>query len=379
MKSKQIDTIVIGGGQAGLAVGYYLAQQNLDFVILDAKEHVGDSWRDRWDSLRLFTPRSFNSLPGMPFQNSADRFPTKDEMADYLRDYVIHFQLPLLLGVRVNELSRDGDGYLVAAGAHRFKANHVVVATGAYPTPRVPAFADQLDPAILQLHSSAYHNPDQLRGGAVLIVGAGNSGVGIAMELAPRHQVWLAGRDTGLIPSYFGRFGYELGAVIFRVLMSRLTVDTMLGRQLVQRAMEFTKGHPVIGVTQKDLLEAGVQRVPRVVGVSNRQPTLDDKRVLDVANIVWSTGFVRDYSWIRLPVFGPNGEPVHHRGVVQTEPGLYFTGLPFQSSLLSGLVSGAHVDAKYIVKQIGVRARSTDAAHGEKVGQQAASVSPRRA
>jgi putative flavoprotein involved in K+ transport len=360
MKTEQVDTVVIGGGQAGLAVGYYLARKRGNFVILDSHNSAGDIWRKRWDSLRLFTPASFNHLPGMPFPKSTDRSPTKDEMAEYLESYAAHFQLPMLLGTKVEELRRDGDCYLIAAGTLRLKANCVVVATGAYPTPWVPAFASQLDPAINQLHSGAYHNPDQMRDGAALIVGAGNSGVGIALDLAPRHHVWLAGRDTGFIPAHFGRFDYELGVAIFQALMSLLTVDTPPGRWLVQRAGEFSGGHPVVGVTPEDLSRAGVQRVPRVLGSSNGQPMIDDGRVLKVTNIIWSTGFVRDYSWIKLPVFDIKGDPIHHRGVVPTEPGLYFVGLPFQSSLLSGLVAGAGADAKYIVKQILLRAQATN-------------------
>jgi putative flavoprotein involved in K+ transport len=364
--------VVIGGGQAGLAAGYYLARQRRDFVILDAHDRVGDSWRKRWDSLRLFTPANFNSLPGMPFPARGGHFPTKDEMADYLEAYAARFQLPVRLGVRVDELARDGDRYLIAAGARRLQANHVVVATGAYATPRLPTFASQLDTAITQLHSVAYRNPGQLRDGPVLIVGAGNSGAEIALELAPRHPIWLSGRDTGYLPGNFGSFGYKVGGVVFQTVMKLLTVDTRLGRWIEQNASGFfMRGLPLVRVRPKDLLEAGVQRVPRVAGVSNGQPMLEDGRVLDVANVVWSTGFVRDYRWIRLPVFDADGDPVHHRGVVQAEPGLYFTGLPFQSSLLSGIVAGAGVDANYIAQQILLRAKATDPVYeGRMVGKQ---------
>ncbi len=358
MNTERIDTVVIGGGQAGLAAGYYLARQGRDFVILDAHDRAGDSWRKRWDSLRLFTPSSFNRLPGMPFPAQGKLAPTKDALADYLEAYAARFELPVQLGVRVDELARDGDRYLIAAGARRLKANHVVVATGAYATPRMPAFASQLDPAIPQLHSVAYRNAGQLRDGTVLVVGAGNSGVEIALDLAPRYRVWLAGRDTGFIPGASDGFGYQLGVIVFHALMKQLTVDTPPGRWLARKARGFTGGHPVVGVRPEDLLQVGVQRVPRVAGVGNGRPVLEDGRVLDVANVVWSTGFVRDYRWITLPVFDANGEPVHHRGVVQAEPGLYFAGLPFQSSLLSGLVAGAGPDARHIVKQIAVRARA---------------------
>ena len=368
MKFQRIDTVVIGSGQAGLAMGYYLSQQERDFVILDAHQSPGDSWRRRWDSLRLFTPAGFNDLPGMSFPKSADadRFPTKDEMADYLDRYAEYFQLPLLLNTKVDELARDSDCYLVAAGALRFMANQVIVATGTHPTPRIPAFADQLDLAIHQLHSIDYRNPNQLHHGTVLVVGAGNSGVEIALDLAPHHHVYLSGRDTGFIPTNYGKFSYEFGSILFKALMKRLTVDTIPGRWLVQRAREFTGGHPVVGVTPKDLIQAGIERVPRVIGVSCARPVLEDRRVLAVANIIWSTGFVRDYRWIKLQVFDAKGDPIHHRGVVPGEPGLYFVGLPFQSSLLSGLVAGADIDAKYIVKQITLRARRINLAHEGK-------------
>lgn len=380
LNTERIDTVVIGGGQAGLAAGYYLARQGRDistgstrrFAILDAHDRVGDSWRKRWDSLRLFTSASLNSLPGMPFPARWAHFPTKDEMADYLEAYAARFQLPVQLGVKVDELTRDGDRYLIAAGARRLEATHVVVATGAYPTPRVPRFARELDPAITHLHSVAYRNPGQMREGPVLIVGAGNSGAEIALELAPRHRIWLAGRDTGYLPGNFGSLGYQVGGIVFLTVAKLLTVDTSPGRWLARNARGFfTRGLPLVRVQPKDLLEAGVQRVPRVAGVSGGQPVLDDGRVLDVANVVWSTGFVRDYRWIKLPVFDADGNPVHHRGVVQAEPGLYFVGLPFQSSLLSGIVPGAGADAKHIVKQILLRARAAGPVYqGRMVGKQ---------
>jgi putative flavoprotein involved in K+ transport len=378
LKIELIDTVVIGGGQAGVAAGYYLSQQKRDFVILDAHEHTGDSWRKRWDSLSLFTPASFNHLPGMPFPKSRDRFPTKDEMADYLESYAAHFQLPTLFNTKVDKLTRDGDAYLITADTLRLKANHVIVATGAYSTPCVPEFASQLDLSIAQLHSVTYRNPSQLRNGAVLIVGAGNSGVEIALDLASQHSVWLAGRDTGFIPAKFGKFSYELGVVVFKALMQRLTVDTPPGRWFVRRAKEFIGGHPVVGVTSDDLIQAGIQRVPRMTGVSRGQPILEDGRVLDVANVIWSTGFIRDYSWIKLPVFNATGDTIHDRGVVQGEPGLYFVGLPYQSSLLSGLVAGASIDAKYIAKQITLRAKPIYLTRRGKADKLRSRVSSRR-
>ncbi|MGH2541799.1 MAG: flavin-containing monooxygenase [Ardenticatenaceae bacterium] len=364
MNTERIDTVVIGGGQAGLAAGYYLSKQGREFVILDAGQRVGAAWRSRWDSLRLFTPTSLNSLPGMAFPAPRGHLPTKDEMADYLEAYAARFELPVQLGVKVDELVRDGDRYLITAGTQRWEARHVIVATGTYSTPWVPPFASQLDPAITQLHSVAYRNPDQLRAGAVLVVGAGNSGAEIALDLASRHLTWLAGRDTGHIPITVGGLAYQIGSFAFHTMMKRLTVDTWLGRRLVARAKAWGEGgHPVVRVKPEALVAAGVQRVPRVTGVSGGRPLLEDQRVLDVANVVWCTGFVRDDHWIKLPVFDANGDPIHHRGVVRTEPGLYFSGLPNQSTLLSGIVAGAGPDAKYIVTQIARRARAVGPAH----------------
>ena len=380
MNIERIETVVIGAGQAGLAASYYLTRQNREFAILDAGNRVGDSWRKRWDSLRLFTAASFNRLPGRRFpapnrdgSQTRPYFPTKDEMADYLEAYAARFELPVQLGVRVDELTRDGDRYLIAAGARRLEADHVVVATGAYGTPRVPEFASELDPAITQLHSVEYRNPGQLPDGPVLVVGAGNSGGEIARELAATRPTWLAGRDTGYLPGNPESFGYQVGAIVFRTVMNLLTVDTRLGRRMVRKARAFTGGHPLVRVKPNDLLEAGVQRVPRVAGASRGQPVLEDGRVLDVATVVWATGFVRDFRWIRLPVFDAKGDlashgtPVHHRGVVQAEPGLYFAGLPFQSSVLSGLVAGAGADARYIVKQIAMRASAAGPAYAGRL------------
>jgi len=378
MKTERIDTVVIGGGQAGLAMGYYLSQQKLDFVILDTHVHAGDSWRKRWDSLRLFTPMGFNNLPGMPFPKSNHRFPTKDEMANYLEGYVTRFQLPMVFNTKADQLAHDGDTYHITAGMLHLKANHVIVATGTNPTPSIPAFARQLNPSINQLHSVAYRNPGQLREGPVLVVGAGNSGVEIALELASQHPVWLAGRDTGFVPANYGNFSYEFGVILFKALMQHLTVDTLLGRWIVQRAREFRGGHPVVGITPEDLLQAGIQRVPRVTTISNGRPVVEDGQVLDITNVIWATGFTRDYRWIKLPIFDATGNPIHHRGIVQSEPGLYFTGLPFQSSVLSGLVAGAGVDAKHIAKHISLRAKIDDPSHqgkADKLNRRASSTS----
>jgi putative flavoprotein involved in K+ transport len=349
--SERIETVIIGGGQAGLAVGQQLAKRGRPFVILDAGERIGDSWRKRWDSLRLFTPARYDGLPGWRFPARGWSFPTKDEMADYLEAYAARFDLPVRTGVRVERLSREGDRFVVTAGDRRFEADRVVVASGAHRSPRVPAFAAELDPGIVQLHSSEYRGPSQLREGGVLVVGAGNSGAEIAYELTRTRETLLAGNEVGEIPVRHGSLRARFFLPIFRFLGHRvLTVRTPIGRKVGPKlAFGAT---PLIRVKSKDLTAAGVERVSRVAGVRDGRPVLEDGRLLDVTNVVWCTGFRQEFSWIDLPVFAENGQPVHDRGVARDEPGLYFVGLLFLYSVTSDVLPGVGRDARRIAKQI---------------------------
>jgi putative flavoprotein involved in K+ transport len=360
-QTEHFDTIVIGGGQAGLATGYYLKQQGRDFVILDANERIGDAWRCRWDSLRLFTPARFDGLPGLPFPAPAYSFPTKDQMAAYLESYAGYFELPVRTGVRVDHLTRQGEAFLVTAGERRFEADNVVVAMGNYQQPRIPAFAAELDPAIVQLHSSAYRSPSQLRNGGVLLVGVGNSGAEIAIEVARMHPTWLAGRDVGHIPFRIeSRVTPLVLRPLFRVVFHRLlTIDTPMGRRARSKRLS-GGGFPLIRVKPKDLTAAGVVRVPRVAGVQDGQPLLEDGRVLEVTNVIWCTGYTPGFSWIDLPVLGEH-EPLHTRGIVTKEPGLYFVGLLFLYAASSEMIHGVSRDAEYIVRALSMKASNTSA------------------
>ncbi len=348
---ERFETVIVGGGQAGLAVGYQLARRGRRFVILDANQRIGDVWRGRWDSLRLFTPARYDGLPGCPFPGPAWSFPTKDEVADYLEAYAARFELPVQTGVRVDRLSRDGERYVVAAGERRFQADHVVVASGAYQRPRIPAFAAELDPGILQLDPNRYRDPSQLPGGGVLVVGAGNSGAEIAFEVSRTHPTWLSGPDTGHIPVRPGSRWDRLLTPPFWWFASRvLTVQTPIGRKVRPKALTTTA--PLERVRPKELAAAGVERVPRVVGVRDGSPLLEDGRVMDVATVLWCTGFRPDFGWVDLPVFDQHGAPVHHRGVVGSQPGLYFLGLWFLSAFTSSLLGGVGSDADHIAEQI---------------------------
>jgi putative flavoprotein involved in K+ transport len=354
---ERIDTVIVGGGQAGLAAGYHLAQRDVPFVILDANEWIGDSWRKRWDSLRLFTPARYSGLPGWRFPAPALSFPTKDEMADYLEAYAARFELPVRTGVKVTGLSRRENRFVVTAGDQRFEAENVVVATGGYHGPRVPAFAAELDPDIVQLHSSEYRRPSHLREGGVLVVGAGNSGAEIALEVSLSHRVYLSGRHPGSEPTRPGSVTDRLiTPVIWFVFSHVLTVKTPLGRKAAAQLR--THGLPLARVRPADLLAAGVERIhARTVAARDGLPLLDDGRLLDVTNVIWCTGYQSDFRWIALPIFGDDGEPRHERGVIATEPGLYFVGLFFLSAATSSLVGGVGRDAAYIADQIAARAK----------------------
>jgi putative flavoprotein involved in K+ transport len=358
MSAKEhLATIVIGGGQAGLATGYYLKQQGRDFVILDANERIGDAWRNRWDSLHLFTPARFDGLAGMPFPAQDYSLPTKNKMADYLEAYATHFQLPVRTGVKVDHLSREGERFVVTAGERRFEADNVVVAMATFQQPKISTFAAELDPDIVQLHSSAYRNPSQLREGSVLIVGAGNSGAEIAMEVVCTHPTWLAGRDVGHIPFRIeSRLAPLLIRPLFRVVFHRvLSMATPIGRKA--RPKFLSGALPLIRVKPKDLTAAGVVRVPKVTGAQDGRPRLQDGRTLDVANVIWATGYTPGFSWIDLPVFGER-EPLHTRGVVTSQPGLYFIGLDFLYAVSSAMIHGVSRDAEYIVRHIASRSET---------------------
>ena len=352
---ERVSTLVIGGGQAGLAMGYQLARRNLSFRILDANQRIGDAWRNRWDSLRLFTPARYAGLPGLPFPARGDAFPSKDEVADYLERYAEQFRLPVQTGVRVKRVSKQGDRFLVESDGRRWQAEQVVVAMANYQVPRVPAFAQDLDPDIVQVHSHNYRNPSQLRPGNTLVVGAGNSGADIAMEVSKTHPTWMSGKESGHVPfpieSFAGRF--ILVRLVRFIGHHVLSLGTPIGRKV--RPKLLVGASPLVRVKPKDLINAGVERVARVVGVRNGLPLLADNRTLEVANVIWCTGYEPGFSWIDLPVFGEDGNPMHERGVVRVVPGIYFIGLHFLYAMSSATLVGVGRDSEYIAKAIEVR------------------------
>jgi putative flavoprotein involved in K+ transport len=372
MATESFDTVIVGGGQAGLATGYHLASRGRSFVILDASARVGDAWRRRWDSLRLYSPAGYDGLPGMRFPAKRTAYPTAHEMADYLESYAAHFELPVLSATAVDTLSEEGGRYVLRSGDRRFEAHNVVVATGVMQRPHRPAFAPELDPRITQLHSSEYRNLSQLEEGPTLVVGASHSGADIAYEAASRHHTILSGVDTGQLPvrvdTRRGRLGFRL---LFFAGSHILTMDTPLGRGMREHIRH--GGAPLLRYRRKELVAAGVERtLARTVGVEGGMPLLDDGRVVNVRNVVWCTGFRPDFSWIDVAfTMGDDGYPVQYRGVVDSAPGLYFVGLLFLHSFASMLIAGTGRDAERVAKHIAAQparaARATGAAARQHV------------
>lgn len=355
--STHVETLIIGAGQAGLATAYHLNRRGQECLVLDGNARVGEGWRHQWDSLRLYSPAKYDALPGMPFPASAWHYPTKDETADFLETYARTLKLPLRLGVRVLRVATDGERFCVDTEAGTYVAHSVVVATGTFGrTPYIPDLAGDLDPAIVQLHSSDYRRPAQLPEGPVLVVGASHSGHDIALELASSRPVVLAGRDCGQIPVPLeSRRMRAMFPVIWFIWGKVLNRSTPMGRKGLQDAR--FHGGPALRVKRADLLAAGVERTTeRVVGARGGRPTLADDRVLDVAAVVWATGFRQRLDWIEPNVTGEGGWPREQRGVVAEVPGLFFCGLSFQSSFRSMLIGGVGEDAAFIADRIVERA-----------------------
>jgi putative flavoprotein involved in K+ transport len=339
-------------------------------VVLEGGARIGDAWRNRYDSLRLFTPARYDGLPGLRFPAPAWSFPGRDAMAEYLESYAAHFALPVRTGIRVDGLARSDDGFVVSAGDLRVYAYNVVLAIGAEQRPWLPPFGTELDERIVQLHSADYRNPAQLGEGNVLVVGAGNSGADLALEAARSgRRTWLSGRHPGQLPFRIETRRARLPVpLIFWAFRNVLSVRTPVGRKM--RPKVLAHSGPLIRVKSADIEAAGIERVHRVAGVRDGLPLLEDGRVLDVGTVLWCTGFEPRVDWIEFPLYGEDGQPEHRRGVAVGQPGLYFVGAEFQQSLASAMIQGVGPDAAYVVRQIARhrpvqdRAPSTDVPAG---------------
>jgi putative flavoprotein involved in K+ transport len=349
---ERFDVVVIGAGQAGLAIGYFLARAGRRFLIVDAAESIAAAWRGRWDSLTLFTPRRYDSLPGLAFAGDPDGYPSRDEVIAYLEQYAVEFELPVEVGSAVQSLDADGGGFIVGLEGRQIEAEQVVVATGPFQAPRVPALAGDLAPDLFQVHSTAYGRPSDVPEGTVLIVGGGNTGFQIAAELAATHRVHLAvgSRQTPLPQRFLGR---DLFWWLTKTRLLDKTVESRLGRRLRDR-------ETLIGSNPRRLKRYGVELKPRALAASGRTVSFADGSELELDAVIWATGYQPDHSWIKLLVTDANGV-VHHRRGVTDVPGLYFLGLAWQYTRGSALLGWIKDDAEFIAKQINAFAEAQTA------------------
>jgi len=337
------NSIIIGGGQAGLAVGYYLKKRQIKFVILEVSDRIGESWSARYDSLKLFTFSRYNNLPGIEFPGNKDRFPTKDEVADYLDMYALSLELPVTLNCKVLSVEKNVEGFLVTTSDNTLQASNVIVATGPFHTPFIPPFGKKLSSSVLQIHSSQYRNPGQLQAGDTLVVGAGNSGVQIVEELVATNR------------NVYFSFSDKLKRMPNNALIQRLIFGsglTSLSKHSFLGSIVHNRPEPIMGTDLKGLFaKSNLTLLPRATDADGKAIVFGQTKVDSISNVVWATGFVPNFTWIKLDLFDKQGYPVHRRGVT-SEKGLFFLGLAWMHSRNSGLLGGVKDDAKYVASLI---------------------------
>jgi putative flavoprotein involved in K+ transport len=349
--SDDVEVAVTGAGQAGLAMGHFLRRQGRRFVILERAGQIAPAWRERWDSLTLFTPRRYSALPGLPFPGDPDGYPTRDEVIAYLERYAQTFGLPIELDSELTKLELGDDGrFRLELDGRTITADQVVVATGPFQTPYVPKLADRLAADVFQTHAVGYHRPDEVPPGTVLVVGGGNTGFQIAKELSATHKVVLSigSRQTPLPQRLLGR---DLFWWLTKARILDKSVETRLGQRLSTR-------ETLIGSSPRELERRyGVELKPRAVEADGRTVRFEDGTELEVDAVIWATGYRPDYSWIKLPIFGDDWRLRHRRGVTEM-PGLYFLGLTWQHTRGSALIGWVKDDAEFIAEQIEAYQRS---------------------
>lgn len=342
------DVLVVGAGQAGLAMGYYLKKKNLSFLILDQSSEVGESWKNRYDSLTLFTPRTYSNLPGMILKGEQGGYPKKDEISAYLKSYAKTFSLPIKLNTLIESLDEIDAAFELTTNKGKYRARNIVVATGPFQHPNIPGFSKNLSSNIFQLHSSEYKNPSQLKEGTTLVVGGGNSGAQIATEIAEERTVYLSvGHRLRFLPQDIGNRSIfwwfdKLGFL-------KANVNSNFGRYLKNRP------DPIFGLELKEKIKlAKVKVKPKVVSVKGSRVEFEDGGLLEVNNIIWSTGFKPDYTWIKVPfIFDHNGLPIHDRGIT-SKKGLYFLGMPWQYRRGSAILQGIGFDANHLADNLNI-------------------------
>src|ERR671919_840608 len=355
---EHLEVAVVGGGQAGLAMGYYLREQGLQFAIFEGSASIAPAWRERWDSLTLFTPRRYSALPGLPFSGEPDGYPTRDEVISYLDRYAETFELPIELNSEVRDVSREPDRFVIEVDGRTVTADQVVIATGPFQTPFVPKLAEKLEPKVWQAHSTGYRRPGDIPEGTVLVVGGGNTGFQIAKELSATHKVVLSvGSKQKPLPQRIA--GRDLFWWLTKTHLLSTTVESRLGNNLQHR-------DTLIGSNPRELKRRyGVELKPRTTDASGRTISFEDGHELDVEAVIWATGYRPDYSWIDLPILTESGRLRHRRGVTDV-PGLSFLGLTWQWTRGSALIGWVKDDAEFLAERIAALQRSRTRAVSER-------------
>ena len=347
-----VEVAVIGAGQAGFSIGYFLRPQGRHFVLLERAGEIAPAWRERWDSLTLFTSRRYSALPGMPFPGDPDGYATRDEVITYLERYAESFELPIELGSEVMKVEQREYGCLrlELRGGRTVTADQVVVATGPFQTPYVPKAAEKLSSDLFQTHAVGYRRPDDVPSGTALVVGGGNTGFQIAKELAATHKVVLSlGSQQKPLPQRV--LGRDLFWWLTKTRLLNKTVESRLGRKLGMR-------DTLIGSSPGEMTRRyGVELKPRLVDADGRRVRFEDGTELEVDAVIWATGYRPDYSWIKLPIFDEGGRLRHRRGVTAV-PGLFFLGLTWQYTRGSALIGFIKADAEFIAERIAAFAGS---------------------
>ena len=349
-----MEVTIIGAGQSGLAMGYSLRQKGIPFAILERADSIGSAWRERWDSLTLFTPRRYSSLPGLPFPGAPEGYPTRDEVIDYLERYAETFDLPVELNSEVHELRAEEERFALHVDGRTRTADQVVVATGPFQTPYIPGLAENLSREVFQAHAVGYRRPSDLPQGRVLVVGGGNTGFQIAKELSRTHKVVLSvGSRQKPLPQRIA--GRDLFWWLTKTSLLSTTVESRLGSRLRHR-------ETLIGSSPREVRRRyGVELKSRVVDVSasGRAIRFEDGSEIEVDAVIWATGYRPDYAWIMLPIFDSDGRLRHRRGVTDV-PGLYFLGLTWQHTRGSALIGFVKDDAQFLAERIEELARSKE-------------------
>jgi putative flavoprotein involved in K+ transport len=345
------EVVVVGAGQAGLAIGYFLRRQSRDLVILERAGQIAPAWRERWDSLRLFTPRRYSGLPELAFPGDRDGYPTRDEVIAYLERYAATFELPIELTSEVKSLVGEDGRFRLEVDGRTITADQVVVATGPFQTPYVPKLAEKLLDDLFQTHAVGYHRPGDVPKGTVLVVGGGNTGFQIAKELSATHTAVLSiGSQQKPLPQRV--LGRDLFWWLTKTRLLNKTVESRLGRKLAMR-------DTLIGSSPREMTERyGVELKPRLVDAEGRRMRFEDGTELEVDAVIWATGYRPDYSWIKLPIFDADGRLRHRRGVTDVH-GLYFLGLTWQHTRGSALIGFIKDDAEFIAAKIAGYRKST--------------------